>query len=207
MKDLSCFLDVIPSARNTRTSLKSLLFTQRFFFFLIYIRVLIIVLHRWDFLLRFSCFQRESFRVYYWYKYLLSVFWQMKHYTFETSNDSDLDKKGNLLALKANIQLWEFVQFLSTGEIIEEIKEGKVSCKCVGSPLSYSLFSTLTPPHSPAHSPPHSLIPSLTHSLTHSLTPSLTHPLAHSPPHSLTPDGLTEIKVRVFGSRLKLVQA
>ena len=33
MKDLSCFLDVIPSARNTRTSLKSLLFTQRFFFF------------------------------------------------------------------------------------------------------------------------------------------------------------------------------
>ena len=164
-------------------------------FFLIYIRVLIIVLHRWDFLLRFSCFHRESFRVYYWYKYLLSVFWQMKHYTFETSNDSDLDKKGNLLALKANIQLWEFVQFLSTGEIIEEIKEGKVSCKCVGSPLSYLLFHTLTPPHSPAHAPPHSLIPSLTHSLT------------HSPPHSLTPDGLTEIKVRVFGSRLKLVQA
>ena len=168
-----------------------------FSFFLIYIRVLIIVLHRWDFLLRFSCFQRESFRVYYWYKYLLSVFWQMKHYTFETSNDSDLDKKGNLLALKANIQLWEFVQFLSTGEIIEEIKEGKVSCKCVGSPLSYSLFSTLTPPHSP----------SLTRSLTPSLTHPLTHSLTHSPPHSLTPDGLTEIKVRVFGSRLKLVQA
>ena len=166
-------------------------------FFLIYIRVLIIVLHRWDFLLRFSCFQRESFRVYYWYKYLLSVFWQMKHYTFETSNDSDLDKKGNLLALKANIQLWEFVQFLSTGEIIEEIKEGKVSCKCVGSPLSYLLFSTLTPPHSP----------SLTRSLTPSLTHPLTHSLTHSPPHSLTPDGLTEIKVRVFGSRLKLVQA
>lgn len=194
MKDLSCFLDVIPSARNTRTSLKSLLFTQRFFFFLIYIRVLIIVLHRWDFLLRFSCFQRESFRVYYWYKYLLSVFWQMKHYTFETSNDSDLDKKGNLLALKANIQLWEFVQFLSTGEIIEEIKEGKVSCKCVGSPLSYLLFHTLTPP-------------SLTRSRTPSLTHPLTHSLTHSPPHSLTPDGLTEIKVRVFGSRLKLVQA
>ena len=194
MKDLSCFLDVIPSARNTRTSLKSLLFTQRFFFFLIYIRVLIIVLHRWDFLLRFSCFQRESFRVYYWYKYLLSVFWQMKHYTFESSNDSDLDKKGNLLALKANIQLWEFVQFLSTGEIIEEIKEGKVSCKCVGSPLSYLLFHTLTPP-------------SLTRSRTPSLTHPLTHSLTHSPPHSLTPDGLTEIKVRVFGSRLKLVQA
>ena len=142
-------------------------------FFLIYIRVLIIVLHRWDFLLRFSCFQRESFRVYYWYKYLLSVFWQMKHYTFETSNDSDLDKKGNLLALKANIQLWEFVQFLSTGEIIEEIKEGKVSCKCVGSPLSYSLFSTLTLPHSPSLT--RSLTPSLTHPHTHSLTPSLTH--------------------------------
>lgn len=97
----------------------------------------------------------------------------MKHYTFETSNDSDLDKKGNLLALKANIQLWEFVQFLSTGEIIEEIKEGKVSCKCVGSPLSYSLFNTLTTPHSPAHSPPHLLISSLTHSLTHPLTHSL----------------------------------
>ena len=100
----------------------------------------------------------------------------MKHYTFETSNDSDIAKKGNLLTLKANIQLWEFVQFLSTGEIIEEIKEGKVSCKCVGSPLSYSLFSTLTPPHSP------SLTRSLTPSLTHPLTHSLTHPLTHSLP-------------------------
>ena len=141
-------------------------------FFLIYIRVLIIVLHRWDFLLRFSCFHRESFRVYYWYKYFLSVFWQMKHYTFETSNDSDLDKKGNLVALKANIQLWEFVQFLSTGEIIEEIKEGKVSCKCVG---SHSVIRSLTHSLPLTHPLTHPLTYSSPHSLTHSLTPSLTH--------------------------------
>ena len=43
----------------------------------------------------------------------------------------------------------------------------------------------------------HSVIRSLTHSLTPSFPP-------HSPPHS-PPDGLTEVKVRIFGSRLKHV--
>ena len=44
----------------------------------------------------------------------------------------------------------------------------------------------------------HSVIRSLTHSLTPSFPP-------HSPPHS-PPDGLTEVKVRIFGSRLKHVR-
>lgn len=50
----------------------------------------------------------------------------MKHYKFETSGESDLEKDGNLLTLKANIQPWEFVQFLSTGTIQEDIQPGKV---------------------------------------------------------------------------------
>ena len=53
----------------------------------------------------------------------------MKHYKFETSGDSDLDKNGNLLTIKASIQPWEFVQFLSTGTIQEEIQPGKVRCR------------------------------------------------------------------------------
>ena len=51
----------------------------------------------------------------------------MKHYKFETHSKSDLEKNGNLLTLKANLQPWEFVQFLSTGTIQEEIQPGKVS--------------------------------------------------------------------------------
>ena len=51
----------------------------------------------------------------------------MKHYNFETSGESDLEKDGNLLTLKANIQPWEFVQFLSTGTIQEDIQPGKVT--------------------------------------------------------------------------------
>ena len=51
----------------------------------------------------------------------------MKHYKFETSGESDLERNGNLLTLKANIQPWEFVQFLSTGTIQEEIQPGQVS--------------------------------------------------------------------------------
>ena len=50
----------------------------------------------------------------------------MEHYKFETHSKSDLEKKGNLLTLKANLQPWEFVQFLSTGTIAEEIQPGKV---------------------------------------------------------------------------------
>ena len=50
----------------------------------------------------------------------------MKHYTFETHDESDLEKNGNLLTLKAKIQPWEFVQFLSTGTIQEDIQPGKV---------------------------------------------------------------------------------
>lgn len=50
----------------------------------------------------------------------------MKHYKFETSGKSDLEKDGNLLTLKANIQPWEFVQFLSTGTIQEDIQPGEV---------------------------------------------------------------------------------
>ncbi|XP_044172268.1 uncharacterized protein LOC122956648 [Acropora millepora] len=50
---------------------------------------------------------------------------QMKHYKFETHSKSDLEKNGNLLTLKANLQPWEFVQFLSTGTIEEEIQPGK----------------------------------------------------------------------------------
>ena len=50
----------------------------------------------------------------------------MKHYKFETCDQSDLERDGNLLTLKANIQPWEFVQFLSTGTIQENIQPGKV---------------------------------------------------------------------------------
>ena len=50
----------------------------------------------------------------------------MKHYKFETCEQSDLERNGNLLTLKANIQPWEFVQFLSTGTIQENIQPGKV---------------------------------------------------------------------------------
>ena len=50
----------------------------------------------------------------------------MKHYKFKTDSESDLEKNGNLLTLKANLQPWEFVQFLSTGTIEEEIQPGKV---------------------------------------------------------------------------------
>ena len=53
----------------------------------------------------------------------------MKHYKFETYGESDLETNGNLLTLKANIQPWEFVQFLSTGTIQEEIQPGQVSYK------------------------------------------------------------------------------
>jgi len=58
-----------------------------------------------------------------------SLFLQMKHYKFETYGESDLERNGNLLTLKANIQPWEFVQFLSTGTIQEEIQPGQVSFK------------------------------------------------------------------------------
>ncbi|KAJ7374341.1 60S acidic ribosomal protein P1 [Desmophyllum pertusum] len=51
---------------------------------------------------------------------------KMKHYRFETYGESELEKNGNLLTLKANIQPWEFVQFLSTGTIQEEIQPGQV---------------------------------------------------------------------------------
>jgi len=51
---------------------------------------------------------------------------QMKHYKFETYEESDLERNGNLLTLKANIQPWEFVQFLSTGTIQKEIQPGQV---------------------------------------------------------------------------------
>ncbi|XP_044172563.1 uncharacterized protein LOC114963820 isoform X2 [Acropora millepora] len=51
---------------------------------------------------------------------------EMKHYKFETHSESDLEKNGNLLTLKANLQPWEFVQFLSTGTIEEKIQPGKV---------------------------------------------------------------------------------
>ena len=50
----------------------------------------------------------------------------MKHYKFETHSKSYLEKNGNLLTLKANLQPWEFVQFLSTGAIEEEIQPGTV---------------------------------------------------------------------------------
>ena len=50
----------------------------------------------------------------------------MKHYKFETHSKSDLEKNGNLLTLKANLQPWEFVQFLSTGTNEEKIQSGKV---------------------------------------------------------------------------------
>ena len=50
----------------------------------------------------------------------------MKHYKFETSSTSDLENTGNLLTLKADLQPWEFVQFLSTGSIQEEIQPGQV---------------------------------------------------------------------------------
>lgn len=50
----------------------------------------------------------------------------MKHYKFETSGESDLEKDGSLVTLKANIQPWEFIQFLSTGTIQEDIQPGKV---------------------------------------------------------------------------------
>ena len=53
----------------------------------------------------------------------------MKHYKFETYSKSDLEGNGNLLTLKANIQPWEFVQFLSTGTIQAEIQPGQVSFK------------------------------------------------------------------------------
>ena len=52
---------------------------------------------------------------------------QLKHYKFETYQDSDLHENGNLITLKANIQPWEFVQFLSTGTIQEEIQPGQVT--------------------------------------------------------------------------------
>lgn len=52
---------------------------------------------------------------------------QMKHYKFETYEESDLERNGSLLTLKANIQPWEFVQFLSTGTIQKEIQPGQVS--------------------------------------------------------------------------------
>lgn len=51
---------------------------------------------------------------------------KVKHYKFETYGKSDLERNGNLLTLKANIQPWEFVQFLSTGTIQENIEPGKV---------------------------------------------------------------------------------
>ncbi|XP_067026413.1 uncharacterized protein [Acropora muricata] len=51
---------------------------------------------------------------------------QMKHYKFETHSKSDLEKNGNLLTVKADLQPWEFVQLLSTGTIEEEIQPGKV---------------------------------------------------------------------------------
>ena len=50
----------------------------------------------------------------------------MKHYKFETHSKSDLKENGNLLTLKANLEPWEFVQFLSTGTIEEKIQPGKV---------------------------------------------------------------------------------
>lgn len=53
-------------------------------------------------------------------------FLQFKHYKFESYQDSDLHENGNLLTLKANIQPWEFVQFLSTGTIQAEIQPGQV---------------------------------------------------------------------------------
>ncbi|XP_068731509.1 uncharacterized protein [Montipora capricornis] len=51
---------------------------------------------------------------------------KLKHYKFETHSESDLEKDGNLLTLKANLQPWDFVQFLSTGTIEENIQPGKV---------------------------------------------------------------------------------
>ncbi|XP_044174421.1 uncharacterized protein LOC122958076 [Acropora millepora] len=51
---------------------------------------------------------------------------EMKHYKFETHSKSDLEENGNLLTLKANLQPWEFVQFLSPGTIKEEIQPGIV---------------------------------------------------------------------------------
>ena len=50
----------------------------------------------------------------------------MKHYKFETHSKSDLEENGNLLTLKANLQPWEFVQFLSPGTIKEKIQPGIV---------------------------------------------------------------------------------
>ena len=50
----------------------------------------------------------------------------MKHYKFETHSVSALEENGNLLTLKANLQPWEFVQFLSTGNIEEKIQPGRV---------------------------------------------------------------------------------
>lgn len=67
-----------------------------------------------------------------------SLFLQMKHYKFETYEESDLERNGNLLTLKANIQPWEFVQFLSTGTIQEEIQPGQVS-------YQIATVKTLTP--------------------------------------------------------------
>ncbi|XP_015766245.1 PREDICTED: tyrosine-protein kinase Fer-like isoform X3 [Acropora digitifera] len=51
---------------------------------------------------------------------------EMKHYKFETHSESALEENGNLLTLKANLQPWEFVQFLSTGNIEEKIQPGRV---------------------------------------------------------------------------------
>ena len=65
----------------------------------------------------------------------------MKHYKFETYGESGLETNGNLLTLKANIQPWEFVQFLSTGTIQKEIKPGQVSYKAHGLTYCHSVTS------------------------------------------------------------------
>ena len=45
---------------------------------------------------------------------------------FQTSEQSSLETNGSLHILKAKLKVWEFVQFLSTGSIQENIRPGQV---------------------------------------------------------------------------------
>ncbi|KAI8508137.1 60S acidic ribosomal protein P1 [Branchiostoma belcheri] len=63
------------------------------------------------------------------YKRLLTRFVTtapIDHYTFESSEIRGCPHLGSLVTLKANLELWEFVQYLSTGRMEENIQPGQV---------------------------------------------------------------------------------
>ncbi|XP_019614926.1 PREDICTED: uncharacterized protein LOC109462774 [Branchiostoma belcheri] len=63
------------------------------------------------------------------YKRLLARFVTnapIDHYTFESSEIRGCPRHGSLVTLKANLELWEFVQYLSTGRMEENIQPGQV---------------------------------------------------------------------------------